>query len=143
MAARRLAERQPASFAFAPEIRVEADREIAKSPAGRQHSAVIGLLWLAQLQNGGWLPEPAIRHVAEILHMPYIRALEIATFYTMFNLSPVGRKAHIQVCGTTPCMLRGAEALKDICRQRINHHESEPSADGDFSWMEVECAGAC
>ena len=143
MAVRRLAESQPDSFVFTPESRARADREISKYPAGRQHSAVIGLLWLAQLQNRGWLPEPAIRHVAEILQMPYIRALEIATFYTMFNLGPVGTKAHIQVCGTTPCMLRGAEALKDICRERINHHESEPSADGAFSWMEIECAGAC
>jgi NADH-quinone oxidoreductase subunit E len=143
MAVRRLAESQPDSFVFTPESRRKVDREIAKYPAGRQHSAVIGVLWQAQLQHGGWLPEPAIRHVAEILQMPYIRALEIATFYTMFNLGPVGTRAHIWVCGTTPCQLRGAEALKDICRDRINHHESEPSDDGLLSWMEVECAGAC
>jgi NADH-quinone oxidoreductase subunit E len=140
---RRLAEQQPDSFAFTPENRVKADREIAKYPKGRQHSAVLALLWLAQRQSGGWLPEPAIRHVADALDMPYIRALEIATFYIMYNLAPVGRKAHIQVCGTTPCMLRGAEQLKEICRQRIHPEQYHLSDDGNFSWVEVECAGAC
>ncbi|MCW5696662.1 MAG: NADH-quinone oxidoreductase subunit NuoE [Bauldia sp.] len=143
MAVRRLAEVQPDSFAFTADNVRWAEREIAKYPAGRQHSAVIALLGRAQQQHGGWLPEPAIRHVAGILDMPYIRALEIATFYTMFQLEPVGRIAHIAVCGTTPCMLRGAEDLKDICRHRIAHHPFEVSADGNFSWEEVECAGAC
>jgi len=140
---RRLAEQQPESFAFTPENRVKADREIAKYPEGRQHSAVLALLTQAQKQSGGWLPEPAIRHVADMLKMPYIRALEIATFYVMFNLEPVGKKAHIQVCGTTPCMLRGAENLKQICRERIHPEQYHLSDDGDFSWVEVECAGAC
>jgi NADH-quinone oxidoreductase subunit E len=140
---RRLAEQQPESFAFTPENRVKADREISKYPEGRQHSAVLALLWQAQLQSGGWLPEPAIRHVADVLQMPHIRALEIATFYVMFNLAPVGKKAHVQVCGTTPCMLRGAEELKQICRERIHPEQYHPSDDGDFSWVEVECAGAC
>ena len=143
MTVRRLAEEQPESFAFTPENRVKADREISKYPEGRQHSAVLALLWQAQLQSGGWLPEPAIRHVADMLKMPHIRALEIATFYVMFNLEPVGRKAHVQVCGTTPCMLRGAEELKQICRERIHPEQYHLSADGDFSWVEVECAGAC
>lgn len=143
MSVRRLAETQPESFAFTAENQAIAEREIAKYPPGRQHSAVIGLLWQAQLQEGGWLPEPAIRHVARLLDMPFIRALEVATFYTMFNLEPVGRKAHIQVCGTTPCMLRGAEELKRICRERINPEPYHLSEDGDFSWVEVECAGAC
>lgn len=143
MTVRRLAEVQPESFAFTPESWAKAERELAKYPEGRQHSAIIGLLWLAQLQHDNWLPEPAIRHVADILEMPYIRALEVATFYTMFNLSPVGRKAHIQVCGTTPCMLRGAEDLKQICRDRIHPEQHHLSADGEFSWVEVECAGAC
>lgn len=143
MSVRRLAEKQPESFAFTDQNRAIAEREIAKYPPGRQQSAVIGLLWQAQLQEGGWLPEPAIRHVAEMLEMPFIRALEIATFYTMFNLEPVGKKAHIQVCGTTPCMLRGAESLKQICRERIHPDQYHLSADGDFSWVEVECAGAC
>ena len=143
MTVRRLAEQQPESFAFTPENRVRADREISKYPEGRQHSAVLALLWQAQLQSGGWLPEPAIRHVADMLQMPYIRALEIATFYVMFNLAPVGKKAHVQVCGTTPCMLRGAEDLKQICRERIHPEQYHLSDDGDFSWVEVECAGAC
>ncbi len=143
MSVRRLAEEQPESFAFTAENQAIAEREIAKYPPGRQHSAVIALLWQAQLQSGGWLPEPAIRHVAETLEMPFIRALEVATFYTMFNLAPVGRKAHIQVCGTTPCMLRGADALKQICRERIHPQQYHVSDDGDFSWVEVECAGTC
>lgn len=143
MTVRRLAESQPDSFAFSAESLAKAEREIAKYPEGRQHSAIIALLWLAQLQHDNWLPEPAIRHVADILEMPYIRALEVATFYSMFNLAPVGRKAHIQVCGTTPCMLRGAEELKQICRDRIHHDQQHLSSDGDFSWIEVECAGAC
>jgi len=143
MTVRRLSESQPESFAFSVESQAKAEREIAKYPEGRQHSAIIALLWLAQLQHDNWLPEPAIRHVADILEMPYIRALEVATFYSMFNLAPVGRKAHIQVCGTTPCMLRGAEELKQICRDRINQNQQHLSADEDFSWIEVECAGAC
>lgn len=143
MSVRRLAEEQPGTFAFTSENQAIAEREIAKYPEGRQHSAVIALLWQAQLQHGGWLPEPAIRLVAEILEMPYIRALEVATFYTMFNLEPVGTTAHIQVCGTTPCMLRGAEELKAICRNRIHAQPQHLSEDGAFSWQEVECAGAC
>lgn len=143
MAPRRLADIQPDSFAFTPDNQAWAKREIAKYPPGRQASAVIALLWQAQEQHGGWLPEPAIRHVASLLDMPYIRVLEVATFYTMFLLAPVGRAAHIQVCGTTPCMLRGAEDLKAICRDRIADHQFEVSADGLLSWEEVECLGAC
>ena len=91
----------------------------------------------------GWLPQAAIGHVADLLGMPHIRVLEVATFYTMFLLQPVGRKAHVQVCGTTPCLLRGAEHILEVCRQRINHEPFHVSADGDFSWEEVECLGAC
>ena len=112
MAARRLAETQPESFAFTAENRAWAEREIAKFPEGRQASAVISLLWRAQEQEG-WVTKPAIEGVAEMLGMPLIRVLEVATFYTMFHLEPVGSKAHIQVCGTTPCMLRGAGELID------------------------------
>ena len=100
-------------------------------------------MWRAQEQNGGWLPEAAIRHVGEMLGMAHIRALEVATFYTMFLLEPCGKKAHVQVCGTTPCMLRGAEAIFDVCQKRIHHDPGHVSADGDFSWEEVECLGAC
>jgi NADH-quinone oxidoreductase subunit E len=141
MAVRRLAEKQPRDFAFTAENLAWAKRELEKYPPGRQASAVIPLLWRAQEQAGGWLPEPAIRHVADFLGMPHIRVLEIATFYTMFQLEPVG-KFLVQVCGTTPCMLRGAEGLKEVCRRRIGG-EHHVTADGNFSWMEVECLGAC
>ena len=99
------------------------------------------MLWRAQAQAGGWLPEAAIRHVTELLGMAHIRGLEVATFYTMFNLSPVG-KVHVQLCGTTPCRLRGADDLEKVCRKRIGD-QSEVSKDGKFSWVEVECLGAC
>jgi NADH-quinone oxidoreductase subunit E len=143
MAVRRLHSEQPATFAFTPENQAWAEATIAKYPAGRQASAVIPLLMRAQEQHANWLPEPAIRCVADMLGMAYIRVYEIATFYTQFQLAPVGRKAHVQVCGTTPCMLRGAEALKDVCRNRIHEKPHHLSADGTFSWEEVECAGAC
>ncbi|OYW31788.1 MAG: hypothetical protein B7Z45_10050, partial [Azorhizobium sp. 12-66-6] len=137
MSVRRLAAEQPSSFAFTPENAAWADRQISKYPEGRQASAVVPLLWRAQEQAGGWLPEPAIRAVAERLDMPRIRVLEIATFYTMFNLEPVGRH-FVQLCGTTPCMLRGAEELKEVCRRKIGP-ERHVSADGALSWLEVEC----
>src|SRR5208282_3360595 len=118
MSVRRLAENQPESFEFTPENRVWLDAQIAKYPAGRQASAVIPALWQAQKQHDYWLPQKAMEEVADILGMPYIRVLEIATFYTMFNLAPVG-KYFIQLCGTTPCMLRGAEDIKAVLRKRV------------------------
>src|SRR5689334_8145028 len=120
MAVRRLAAAalQPAQFAFSPENVAWANAQIRKYPPGRQASAVIALLWRAQQQAGGWLPEAAIRAVADLLGMAHIRVLEVSTFYTMFNLEPVGRY-HVQLCGTTPCMLRGAEELKEVCREKI------------------------
>ncbi len=143
MAVRRLASAdiQPKEFSFTADNLAWAKTQIAKYPQGRQASAVIPLLWRAQEQAGGWVPEAAIRAVADVLGMAYIRVLEIATFYTMFNLQPVGRH-HVQLCGTTPCRLRGADDLERICRQRIGeqHHVT---ADGTFSWVEVECLGAC
>jgi NADH-quinone oxidoreductase subunit E len=143
MAVRRLAERhlQPASFAFTPENLAWARRVIARYPDGRQASAVIPVLWKAQEQAGGWVPEAAIRAVGDLLGMATIRVLEIATFYTMFNLAPVGRH-HVQLCGTTPCALRGAETLKKICHERIGD-QFHVTEDGSFSWVEVECLGAC
>lgn len=141
MSVRRLAKDQPASFAFAPELSDQVQWWIAKFPAGRQQSAVIPLLWLVQKQEG-WVCEPALRVVAEVLSMPVIRVLEIATFYTMFQLSPVGTVAHVQLCGTTPCMLRGANDLKAVLRARIGAKD-HCSTDGRFSWEEVECLGAC
>jgi len=145
MSVRRLAapHLQPKEFSFTVENFAWAKKEITKYPEGRQASAIIPLLWRAQEQAGGWLPQKAIEHVADFLKMPHIRALEVATFYTMFLLAPVGRKAHVQVCGTTPCVLRGAEKILDVCRQRINHEPFHVSADGGFSWEEVECLGAC
>jgi NADH-quinone oxidoreductase subunit E len=104
---------------------------------------VIPLLWRAQEQAGGWLPQKAIEHVAEFLDMARIRVLEVATFYTMFLLSPVGKKAHVQVCGTTPCRLRGADALFEVCARKIHPEPFHVSADGNYSWEEVECLGAC
>jgi NADH-quinone oxidoreductase subunit E len=145
MAPRRLAppELQPKEFAFTAENRAWAEQQVAKYPPGRQQSAISPLLWRAQEQHGGWLPEAAIRHVSEMLGMAHIRGLEIATFYTMFLLEPCGKKAHVQVCGTTPCRLRGAEAILDVCRRRIHPEQHHVSPDGDFSWEEVECLGAC
>ncbi len=141
MSVRRLARQQPASFAFTPEAMETVRWWIAKYPPGRQQSAVIPVLWLVQKQEG-WVPEPALRVVAEILSMPVIRVLEIATFYTMFQLEPVGSVAHVQLCGTTPCMLRGAGDLKRLLADRIGPRDHR-SADGRFSWEEVECMGAC
>ena len=141
MSVRRLAEKQPPSFTFTPENLDWAKSQIAKYPPGRQQSAVIPLLWRAQEQLGGWLPQKAMEAVAELLGMAKIRVLEVATFYTMFNLAPVGR-FHVQFCGTTPCMLRGADQLKKVLH-RIVGHENEVTADGTFSWIEVECLGAC
>ena len=143
MAVRRLDPEQPSHFAFSAENLAWAKQQIAKFPEGRQASAILPLLWRAQEQAGGWLPEPAIRHVSEMLGMAHIRGLEIATFYTMFQLSPVGKVAHIQVCGTTPCMLSGSRALIDVCKARISPDPHHVSADGKFSWEEVECMGVC
>ncbi len=141
MSVRRLAEVQPESFDFTPENRAWADKQIQKYPPGRQASAIIPLLWQAQKQNRYWLPKPAIEKVAEQLGMPLIRALEIATFYTMFNLEPVG-KFYIQMCGTTPCMLQGSDAIKAVLERRVGPPH-KVTADGVFSWTEVECLGAC
>ncbi len=142
MANRRLHPEQPSRFQFTPENLAFADETIAKYPPGKQAAAVIPLLWRAQEQEG-WCTEPAIRTVAEMLGMAQIRVLEIATFYTMFLLSPVGRVAHVQVCGTTPCLLRGSEGLLAVCKARIADEPHTPSADGQLSWEEVECLGSC
>jgi NADH-quinone oxidoreductase subunit E len=141
MSVRRLATEQPEAFAFTPENLKWAKGQLNKYPEGRQASAVLPLLWRAQEQCGGWLPEPALRYVADLLGMAYIRVYEIATFYTMFNLAPVGRY-YVQLCGTTPCWLRGADALKATCRRLIGE-PGQVTEDGLFSWIEVECLGAC
>jgi len=141
MSVRRLADKQPPSFAFTPQNLEWANAQIAKYPPGRQQSAVIPILWRAQEQSGGWLPQKAIEAVADLLGMAKIRVLEVATFYTMFNLAPVG-KFYVQLCGTTPCMLRGCEELKKVCRRVIGEPD-HVTKDGMFSWTEVECLGAC
>jgi NADH-quinone oxidoreductase subunit E len=141
MSVRRLAAEQPEDFAFTPENLDWAKGQLKKYPEGRQASAVLPLMWRAQEQCGGWLPEPALRTIADMLDMAYIRVYEIATFYTMFNLAPVGRH-YVQVCHTTPCWLRGADALKDTCRKLIGE-PGHITKDGMFSWTEVECLGAC
>jgi NADH-quinone oxidoreductase subunit E len=138
---RRLAKVQPASFAFTPETQAKVDWWIGKYPDGRQQSAIIPILWLVQKQEG-WVPEPALRATADLLGMAYIRALEVVTFYTQFQLEPVGSAALIQVCGTTPCALRGANDLMKLCHDVIGPRD-RLSADGLFTWQEVECLGAC
>ena len=139
---RRLHPDQPETFAFTPANQAWAEAQITKYPEGRQASAIIPLLWRAQEQEG-WLSRPAIEHVSEMLGMAYIRGLEVATFYFMFQLQPVGSVAHIQICGTTTCMICGAEDLVSVCKERIAPNPHELSADGKFSWEEVECLGAC
>lgn len=141
MSVRRLAEKQPEKFAFTKENLKWAEQQIQKYPAGKQQSAVIPLLWKAQEQHDGWLPQKAMECVGDMLGMPYIRVLEVATFYTMFNLEPVG-KYFVQLCGTTPCMLCGAENIKKVCLEKIGP-ERTVTKDGLFSWLEVECLGAC
>ncbi|CDP54227.1 NADH-ubiquinone oxidoreductase chain E [Devosia sp. DBB001] len=144
MSVRRLADEsvQPASFAFTRENESWARAKMAEYPAGRQQSAVIPLLMRAQDQDG-WISRATIEHIATMLGMAYIRVLEVATFYTQFQLAPVGSRAHIQVCGTTPCMLRGAEDLRSVCQRKIHHDPHTLSEDGTLSWEEVECLGAC
>jgi len=139
---RRLHKDQPASFAFTEKNLEWAKGQISKYPEGRQASAIIPLLWRAQEQEG-WLTRPAIELVADMLGMAYIRALEVATFYFMFQLQPVGSIAHIQICGTTTCMICGAEELVAVAKELISPNAHTLSADGKFSWEEVECMGAC
>ena len=139
---RRLHHDQPESFAFTPANQAWAETQIKKYPEGRQQSAIIPLLWRAQEQEG-WLTRPAIEGVAEMLGIAYIRALEVATFYFMFQLQPVGSVAHVQVCGTLSCMICGAEDLIGVCKEKIADKAHDVSADGKFSWEEVECLGSC
>ncbi|RAZ77073.1 NADH-quinone oxidoreductase subunit E [Mesorhizobium atlanticum] len=144
MSVRRLADAsvQPASFAFNEANAAAAQQWIAKYPKGREQSAIIPLLMIAQEQEG-WVTKAAIETISDMLGMPRIRGLEVATFYTQYQLNPVGTRAHIQVCGTTPCMLRGSEALMDVCRSKIHHDQFHTNDKGTLSWEEVECLGAC
>ncbi len=139
---RRLDREQPSNFKFTVENLVWAKKQLKNYPKGKKQSAVIPLLFRAQEQEG-WISKPAIEVVASMLDMPPIRVFEVASFYFMFHLSPVGSTAHIQVCGTTPCMLRGAEDLIGVCKKKISKKPMELSESGDLSWEEVECLGAC
>jgi len=139
---RRLAEIQPESFAFSKAYAAWARDKIKDYPQGRQASAILPILMRAQQQEG-WVTQPMLEHVAGLLDMPLIRVLEVATFYSMFQLAPVGTRAHVQVCGTTPCMLRGAEELRAVCQRKIHLQPLHTNADGTLSWEEVECLGAC
>ncbi len=142
MSLKRPAKDQPESFEFNSSSLDTANKIIAKYPEGKQQSAVMALLYIAQRQNNNWIPLAAMKYIAKILNMPYIKVYEVATFYSMYNLSPVG-KYFVQVCTTTPCMIRGANKLVEACKEKISKNESELSPDKSSSWMEVECLGAC
>ena len=142
MSLKRPAKEQPESFEFNSSSLDTANKIIAKYPKGKQQSAVMALLYIAQRQNNNWIPLAAMKYIAKILDMPYIKVYEVATFYSMYNLSPVG-KFFVQVCTTTPCMIRGANKLVEACKEKISENESELSPDKSCSWMDVECLGAC
>jgi len=142
MSVKKISKKQPDSFEFSKENLIEVEKEIKKYPKNRKASAVLALLFLVQKQNENWIPLEAIKHVSKILNIPYIKVYEIVTFYSMFNLSPVG-KYFVQVCTTTPCMIRGARKLVDICKTNISKNQNELSENKLCSWTEVECLGAC
>ena len=142
MSLKKISKDQPKNFKFNAKSLKSAEKVISNYPKGKQQSAVMALLYIAQRQNHNWIPLSAMKYIANILDMPYIKVYEVATFYTMYNLAPVG-EYFFQVCTTTPCMLRGAYKLVDVCKKKISQNESEISKDGKSSWMEVECLGAC
>ena len=142
MSLKRPAKNQPKNFEFNTASLEEAKNIIAKYPKGKQQSSVMALLYIAQRQNDNWIPLAAMKYIAKFLDMPYIKVYEVATFYSMYNLSPVG-KYFVQVCTTTPCMIRGANKLVDACKDKISKNENELSKNNICSWMEVECLGAC
>ena len=139
---KKISKEQPKFFEFSKENLIEAENEIKKYPKDRKESAVIALLYLVQKQNNNWVTVSAMEHVAKILNMPYIKVYEVATFYSMFNLAPVG-KYFVQVCTTTPCMIRGAKKITDICKKNISINQNEMSENKLCSWTEVECLGGC
>ena len=142
MSLRRPAKDQPETFKFSSSTMEEANKIVLKYPKGKQQSAVMALLYIAQKQNDNWIPLAAMKYIANFLDMPYIKVYEVATFYTMYNLSPVG-KYFVQVCTTTPCMIRGANKIVEACKEKISDKENELLNDKNCSWMEVECLGAC
>ena len=142
MSIKKISKDQPDNFEFTEKSKEVAKKIISNYPEGKQQSAVMALLYIAQRQNNNWIPLSAMKYIAKYLDMPYIKVYEVATFYTMYNLAPVG-KYFFQVCTTTPCMLRGAYKLVDVCKNKISKNENEISKDGKISWVEVECLGAC
>ena len=142
MSIKKISKEQPSDFEFNKKNLVEAQKIISNYPDGKQQSAVMPLLYLAQKQNDNWIPLVAMKYLAKLLNMPYIKVYEVATFYSMYNLSPVG-KYYFQICTTTPCMIRGAYDIVKACKEKISNKENELSKDKTCSWMEVECLGAC
>ncbi len=142
MSIKKISKEQPDKFEFNKKNLEIANKIISNYPKGKQQSAVMALLYISQRQNNNWIPLAAMKYIAKFLDMPYIKVYEVATFYTMYNLSPVG-KYFVQVCTTTPCMIRGANKLVEACKEKISENESELSSDKNCSWMEVECLGAC
>ena len=142
MSIKKISKEQPDTFGFSAENLLEAKEIIKKYPEGKQQSAVMALLYLVQKQNNNWVPLAAMKYIAKILEMPYIKVYEVATFYSMYNLSPVGNY-FIQICTTTPCMISGAYKLVEACKEKISNNERELSKNKSCSWMEVECLGAC
>ena len=142
MSLKKISKNQPDTFEFNKQNIELANKMISNYPEGKQQSAVMSLLYIAQRQNNNWIPLASMKYIAKFLSMPYIKVYEVATFYSMYNLSPVGEFFY-QVCTTTPCMLRGAYKLVDVCKKKISEDENEVSKDGKISWMEVECLGAC
>ena len=142
MSMKKISKEQPERFEFSKKNLEIANKIISNYPEGKQQSAVMALLYISQRQNNNWIPLAAIKYIAKFLNMPYIKVYEVATFYTMYNLSPVG-DYFFQVCTTTPCMIRGAYKLVDVCKKKISKSESKISKNGRSSWMEVECLGAC
>ena len=142
MSLKKIAKEQPDKFEFNKKNLELAKKIISNYPDGKQQSAVMALLYISQRQNNNWIPLVAMKYIAKFLNIPYIKVYEVATFYTMYNLTPVG-EYFFQVCTTTPCMIRGAYKLVDVCKKKISKNENNISKDGKSSWMEVECLGAC
>ena len=142
MSLKKISKDQPEKFAFKHESLEAAKKILSNYPEGKEKSAVMALLYIAQRQNNNWIPLSAIKYIAKFLNMPYIKVYEVATFYSMYNLSPVGN-FHVQICTTTPCMIRGAYKIVDVCKKKISEKENVLSENGNCSWTEVECLGAC
>ena len=142
MSLKKISKDQPENFKFNSKSLIAAEKVISNYPEGKQQSAVMALLYIAQRQNDNWIPLASMKYIAKMLNMPYIKVYEVATFYTMYNLSPVG-KYFFQICTTTPCMIRGAYDIVNVCKEKISDKENQLSKDNTCSWMEVECLGAC